>query len=213
MKELAPQSTPGNRYRILVLAACGLLAVSWGARAASGAEVSSSGATAPQASSPYTGMEGRAIKALSEDQIAGYRAGEGMGFAMAAELNGYPGPKHVLELAEELELTPGQIEATRATFDAMHAAAVTLGERLVEAETRLDRLFARHTISNQTLEAVTSESARLQGELRAVHLRAHLEMVEILSPAQRHAYMTLRGYFGGSMPQGHHPGMHGAGKH
>jgi Spy/CpxP family protein refolding chaperone len=167
-------------------------------------------AVAPAGPSPYAGMEDRPIKALSQDEIAGYRAGEGMGFAMAAELNGYPGPKHVLELESELELTPDQAEATQAAFDEMHGAAVALGERLVEAEESLDRLFAGHQISGDTLEETTSRIARLSGELRAVHLEAHLRMVEILTPEQRHAYMSLRGYGEGAMPAGHHPGMHHA---
>ncbi len=59
------------------------------------------GATAAQ-DSPYTGMQQREIKALSAETVSGYLAGHGMGFAMVAELNSYPGPKHVLELAEQL---------------------------------------------------------------------------------------------------------------
>ena len=49
--------------------------------------------------SPYTGLEERDIKALSAEQVAGYLAGDGMGFALPAELNHYPGPKHVLDLS------------------------------------------------------------------------------------------------------------------
>src|SRR5262249_20157560 len=44
----------------------------------------------------YAGRQTRAIKALSEEDIAPLLNGEGMGMAKAAELNGYPGPKHVL---------------------------------------------------------------------------------------------------------------------
>ena len=36
--------------------------------------------------------------------MADLRAGRGMGLALAAELNGYPGPAHVLELADKLDL-------------------------------------------------------------------------------------------------------------
>ena len=62
----------------------------------------------PTASSPYSGLETRAIKALSDSQIADLKAGRGMGLALAAELNGYPGPMHVLELADELVLSVEQ---------------------------------------------------------------------------------------------------------
>jgi len=55
--------------------------------------------------SPYEGMQARPIKALSAEQIADLRAGRGMSLALAAELNGYPGPRHILELGEQLGLT------------------------------------------------------------------------------------------------------------
>jgi hypothetical protein len=57
---------------------------------------------------PYAGQDARTIKALSEEDFAGLRKGEGMGMAKAAELNGYPGPVHVLALARELRLTDSQ---------------------------------------------------------------------------------------------------------
>jgi hypothetical protein len=60
------------------------------------------------AQTPYAGMQSRQIKALSDQQIADLRAGRGMGLALAAELNGYPGPSHVLELADQLGLSPEQ---------------------------------------------------------------------------------------------------------
>jgi Spy/CpxP family protein refolding chaperone len=156
--------------------------------------------------SPYAGFGARRIKSLSSRQIAGYMAGEGMGLAMAAELNGYPGPKHVLELHDELGLSPEQLAATQSSFEVMRSAAVELGAKLVKEEEELDRVFAGHRITLEELESRTSKIARLQGELRAVHLKAHLRMVEILSPAQRHAYLAARGYHGGGMIEDHHPG-------
>ncbi len=47
------------------------------------------------AQSPYAGMQARPIKALSAEQIADLKAGRGLSLALAAELNGYPGPRHV----------------------------------------------------------------------------------------------------------------------
>src|SRR5262245_1477224 len=60
------------------------------------------------AHSPYAGLDSRDIKALSAEQLADLKAGRGMGLALAAELNGYPGPLHVLELADRLQLSPEQ---------------------------------------------------------------------------------------------------------
>ena len=64
-----------------------------------------SNAAAP---SPYAGEESRSIKALSAEEIQDYEAGKGMGFAKSAELNGYPGPSHVLALSRDLHLSAEQ---------------------------------------------------------------------------------------------------------
>src|SRR4030081_3756596 len=92
------------------------------------------------AQTPYAGMQSRPIKALSDQQVADLKAGRGMGLALPAELNGYPGPMHVLEHADALGLTPDQRSRTMALFNAMKAEVVPVGERLIEQETKLDRL-------------------------------------------------------------------------
>jgi hypothetical protein len=76
-----------------------------------------------QTQSPYIGFETRPIKSLSDQQVGDLRAGRGMGLALAAELNGYPGPAHVMELAGSLELTEGQRTRVEALLAAMKAEA------------------------------------------------------------------------------------------
>lgn len=149
--------------------------------------------------SPYAGMETRDIKALSEADIQGLLSGAGMGYAMAAELNGYPGPKHVLELAAELVLTDEQREQTEALFSAMQAEAIVHGKKLIALEAKLDDTFASNTADADLILALTAEIGAVQGNLRAVHLRTHLEMTPILSMHQRHRYEQLRGYGEGGM--------------
>ena len=144
--------------------------------------------------SPYAGQPSRDIKALSADKIAGYLSGDGMGFAKAAELNHYPGPKHVLELAEPLHLTEQQRTQTFDLYASMRQNAIRLGKRLVEEESRLDQLFATQTITNEKLLDVTREIARYRGELRQVHLRAHLAQRRLLTAQQIQHYDALRGY-------------------
>jgi hypothetical protein len=61
------------------------------------------------AQQPYAGLQNRSIKTLSDQQIEDLTAGRGMGLALAAELNGYPGPIHAIELAEQLHLSPEQL--------------------------------------------------------------------------------------------------------
>src|SRR6266481_628108 len=90
---------------------------------------------------PYAGMESRPIKALSEQQIADLQMGRGMRLALAAELNGYPGPSHVLELADKLDLSRDQRARVQKLFDSMKQEALPLGSKLIEEETELDRQF------------------------------------------------------------------------
>ena len=149
---------------------------------------------AEPAPSPYAGEQGRPIKSLSESQIEGYENGQGMGFAKAAELNSYPGPMHVLELAEELKLTPPQRAEAKKAFDAMKAEAVKLGRRLVELERELDAAFASGKADETVVDRLTSEIGGVQGRLRAVHLKAHLRMKKALSDEQVRAYDAARGY-------------------
>jgi hypothetical protein len=144
--------------------------------------------------SPYTGLKDREIKALSQEDAKAYREGAGMGLALAAELNRYPGPKHVLELADKLALTPEQFESVQRSWDAMHAEAVRLGHEIIDAETQLDQAFATETVDPETLASLTGRIGELQGKLRFVHLRAHLETRSILTRHQRMLYQQLRGY-------------------
>ena len=124
---------------------------------------------------PYAGQQTRTIKALSAEDIAALRKGEGMGMAKAAELNGYPGPVHVLALAPQLGLTERQQQEITRIFERMSAAAKTLGDELIAREQGLDQLFARGEITPDQLAAETTAIGELQGRLRSVHLVAHLE--------------------------------------
>jgi len=159
----------------------------------------------------YAGEERREIKSLSAEEVEGLLNGQGMGLAKAAELNHYPGPRHVLELAAELQLTPEQRTQTQAAFERMRGEAVRLGRRIVECERTLDAMFAKGDIDERRLHTETSEIAQLQGDLRAAHLAAHLEMRRILSPQQVKKYDELRGYVAGQKAGGQHG--HGHGKH
>src|SRR5215204_1085554 len=108
------------------------------------------GNASAQSSQPYAGLQSRPLKALSEAQIADLRAARGMTLAVAAELNGYPGPLHVVELADALALTPDQRARMQALYDAMKAEAVTLGERLITQEADLDRQFSSRVVTQPT---------------------------------------------------------------
>lgn len=163
--------------------------------------------TLVQSVQPYAGLEGRAVKALSEQQVADLKSGRGMSLALPAELNGYPGPSHVLEHADALGLTAEQRERTTALFEAMKAEAVPVGERLIEQETRLDRLFAERQITPDSLRASTEDIGATQARLREAHLKYHLAMMTVLSADQITKYQALRGY-GSNAGQPDHPHRH-----
>ena len=146
------------------------------------------------AAAPYAGLDMRRIKALSPQQIADLQAGRGMGLALPAELNGYPGPVHVLELTEALGLTVEQRSRSQALTDAMRAETIPIGVRIVGEEAALDGLFAERTITPARLRDATRLIATSQGDLRAAHLRYHLLMAELLTPDQIARYNRLRGY-------------------
>lgn len=151
-------------------------------------------AASAYAQTPYAGMQTRPIKALSEQQVGDLRAGRGMGLALSAELNGYPGPSHVLELADKLELSPAQRSDVQLLFDSMKAEAMPLGARLIEQEADLERQFASRTVTPESLKASTAAVASTQGILRETHLKYHLSTAVLLSPSQMVKYAELRGY-------------------
>jgi Spy/CpxP family protein refolding chaperone len=155
------------------------------------------------AQTPYAGMQTRSIKALSEQQMADLGAGRGMGLALAAELNGYPGPSHVLELADRLDLTAEQRAEVQRLFDSMKQEAVSIGAKLIEQEAELDRQFAGRTVTPETLRASTGAVAATQGALREAHLKYHLSTAALLTPGQMRRYAELRGYGGKPMHRHH----------
>lgn len=144
--------------------------------------------------SPYSGMQERTIKALSVEDVDGLLAGEGMSQALAAELNGYPGPKHVLELADDLDLTAGQQSRVRAIFDEMSTRARELGRVVVDLETDLDTEFASGRITADRLRDLVGRIEDTRADLRATHLEAHLQTTPVLTEEQRERYLHLRGY-------------------
>jgi Spy/CpxP family protein refolding chaperone len=143
---------------------------------------------------PYAGQQTRSIKALSTQDVADLQAGQGMGLAKAAELNGYPGPAHVLEHADALGLNDHQRTATQALLTAHKAQARQLGAQLLDRERTLDQAFAARQIDGARLAQLTREIGELQGQLREEHLRTHLTQTALLEPEQIQKYAVLRGY-------------------
>ena len=127
----------------------------------------------------------------SKERTEGLLEGKGMGLAMPAENNGYPGPRHVLDAAEQLRLTPDQKAKTEALVASMKSEAIPAAKRLVADETALDNLFITHTADLAGIQATSDKAAQSESALRVIHLKYHLAMVSILSADQIAAYTAL----------------------
>ncbi len=163
------------------------------------------------AHSKYAGQETREIKSLSPDDIAELRRGGGWGLAKAAELNGLPGPAHLLEMKDAIALDAAQVAAVTAVYTAMNSRAIELGEKLIGLERDLESQFHNRTVSDASLRASLDAIAETRKELRYTHLVAHLNTPKILSEDQIKAYNAKRGYANpdpcANIPQGHDAGM------
>ncbi len=160
--------------------------------------------------SVYAGEETRLIKSLSEQDLEEIARGGGWGLARAAELNGVPGPTHLLELADQIGLSERQRDDIEAIRAQMQADAITAGERFVAAEQALDAAFQQGAPDAEALEPLVTEAGQARAALRLVHLNAHLLTLPLLTDAQVSRYSVLRGYSDdpcASVPDGHDADM------
>lgn len=165
---------------------------------------------ADQTHQPYAGFDTRGIASLSAEDIADLENGRGWGLALPAELNGYPGPTHVLELAKALDLTDDQRSQIEVVFEEMRQEAIAYGAAFIAAEQALDQAFADGSVTVTSLRELTQAAADARGKLRFVHLSRHLQTLAVLSDAQVARYATLRGYGAdacASVPDGHNAEM------
>ena len=163
------------------------------------------------AHSAYAGLETREIKTLSDADLDDLRRGAGWGLALSAELNGVPGPAHLLELKDQIGLSSEQVAAIEAIFDAMQREAQETGQQFIEAEAAIEAAFRAGDLGSEDLRALIDASAAARAELRFIHLVRHLETPPLLTEGQIARYNELRGYGAGSpcdaVPEGHDPAM------
>ena len=161
--------------------------------------------------SPYAGEQERVIKSLSVEDVDDLLNGRGWGLAKPAELNGMPGPVHLLEMQSEIALSGAQISAIQTIWSRMNQKARELGERYVTLEKELNEGFTTGQVNSTQLQALLVEIGAVRTELRYTHLGAHLEVRPILKPAQVLLYNQLRGYSNDdpcqNIPAGHNPDM------
>lgn len=167
--------------------------------------------TATEYKSHYIGQESREIKSLSEDAISQLKSGKGWGLAKAAELNGLPGPAHILQMKKEINLTKDQERKIQQLFNSMKSKAIPLGHELIELERALNNAFSDRSITRESLRDQLDKIAQVRMQLRYVHLETHLLTPGILSETQVKKYNLLRGYAKGdpcnNIPAGHDAAM------
>jgi hypothetical protein len=147
--------------------------------------------------SPYAGQEIRNIKSLSDNDVQSLQNGTGEAFggmAKLAELNGYPGPRHVLDMASQLQLTDRQRVEIELIYQNMSNKAKNIGVAIIALEQDMDRALANKTITEENLKLMLDKSGDLYGQLRFVHLSAHLDTVQMLTVEQVQMYNKIRGY-------------------
>ena len=157
--------------------------------------------------SPYALVPGTGATGLLPEEVEGLTKGLGMALALAAEANGYPGPRHLLDAAEtgQLALRPDQREAIHRIYDRMLAEAKAKGQEILRMEEQLAMRFRHGQIDEASLREVLGHIGQLRADLRYIHLRTHLETKALLTPEQIARYNTLRGYDtdAGSHQRGH----------
>ena len=160
-----------------------------------------------QYQSEYAGQEMRSIKSLSNNDIEQLKSGKGWGLAKAAELNGMPGPSHLLQMKNEISLSKQQEEKIRLLFEEMKSKAIPLGNELIELEKKLNNAFANRTITDEILSQQLDAISVVRKKLRYIHLQTHLLTPAILTEQQIQKYNQLRGYGTGdpcrNPPKGH----------
>ncbi len=169
------------KYRLLVA-----LSLLWPMTAAMAQQV-------PAAQSPHAGMQSREVKSLSAADIQELRRGGEWGLALPAELNGMPGPRHLLELKDEVPLSSDQVDRLKLLYEDMLEKAIPAGERLIAAEAAIEAAFASGKVDETSLRALLAEAEAARAELRFIHLSQHYKAVRLLGPRQIARYFELRG--------------------
>ena len=142
-------------------------------------------------------QEHQTIKALSDQEINGFLKGKGMGQGKPAELNNYPGPRHVMELSNKLNLTGDQLNETQKIFKTMQSTSIKYGELLIKKEMEIENMFHEKIAESKKLEKLITESAILKSKIRYAHLVAHIQQKALLTDHQIHTYNQLRAYVDG----------------
>lgn len=134
------------------------------------------------------------LSQLSDAQARAYLAGHEYGLGRSAAVHHFPSPVTVLTLTPQLVLFQDQSDPVKAIVERTRAKVVELGRQLVDQETKIDHALEAEEPDQAALEVMIRESARLQGELRLAHIKAHVDTKKLLRPDQLTRYGAMSGH-------------------
>lgn len=149
--------------------------------------------TASAAGSATT-LDSASLRGVSADEIRGYTEGRALRFGRAAEKNHNPSPYYILKYKSELALFDEQLTPARAILERERAQASRLGKELLADEAKLETLLATPGSREDQVADLTREIARLEGEIRLVHLEADVAAKKLLNSSQQVQYDAVRSY-------------------
>ena len=112
--------------------------------------------------------------------------------AAYAEKNGYPGPKHVIDLADKLQLSEEQKGSVKRIYNEMETRAKELGQRIIDLEEELNKAFGDKLVVEKSIRNDVEQIGRLRGRLRSVYFLAHFKTRNVLNDKQVATYIKLR---------------------
>lgn len=156
--------------------------------------------------SPYAVLRGTAATGLLPEEVEGLVSGKGMALALGAEVNGYPGPRHLLDAADagQLVLRPDQLATIERLYAQMLEEAQAKGKEILQAEAALAQRFRHGHIDDSSLRDALGQIGQSRAELRFIHLRTHLATRALLTADQISRYNAARGYDASGGVSPHH---------
>jgi len=91
--------------------------------------------------------------------------GEAAGEISVAEMNGYSSPQKVIALQDQLGLTKSQLKKIDEILKNTPVSITVKGQRIIEEEEALHKLFLSASINEQTLRIKLERIGKLRAEL------------------------------------------------
>jgi len=136
--------------------------------------------------------EDAAPRECVEQERQALQEGRGFGRAAVADDNGFPGPRHILDWKKQLDLKPAQEKRVETLAERTRSKAIAKGQELQAREQELSRLLSTSKPNPQAVQKLLGQIGAAEADLRWIHIGAHIEARDILTPQQLARYNELR---------------------